>query len=129
MLFVFVLFFFKQKTAYEMRISDWSSDVFSSDLLRRVNHEIGDGHHAGTDEGGRAREQAEQDKAAADELDGAGGAGHREDFRLGEIARREAQPLHRAVGHEGGAGGHTQDRQSTRLNSSPQSAARMPYYA
>src|SRR3546814_5223594 len=31
MLFIFV-FFFKQKTAYEMRISDWSSDVCSSDL-------------------------------------------------------------------------------------------------
>src|SRR3546814_9410745 len=32
-LFDFVLFFFfKQKTAYEMRISDWSSDVCSSDL-------------------------------------------------------------------------------------------------
>src|SRR3546814_2005215 len=30
---VFVFFFFKQKTAYEMRISDWSSDVCSSDLL------------------------------------------------------------------------------------------------
>src|SRR3546814_13763928 len=29
----FVLFFFKQKTAYDMRISDWSSDVCSSDLL------------------------------------------------------------------------------------------------
>src|SRR3546814_702320 len=28
-----VLFFFKQKTAYEMRISDWSSDVCSSDLI------------------------------------------------------------------------------------------------
>src|SRR3546814_11738608 len=28
-----MLFFFKQKTAYEMRISDWSSDVCSSDLL------------------------------------------------------------------------------------------------
>src|SRR3546814_3052702 len=27
-------FFFKQKTAYEMRISDWSSDVCSSDLVR-----------------------------------------------------------------------------------------------
>src|SRR3546814_4939932 len=27
-------FFFKQKTAYEMRISDWSSDVCSSDLMR-----------------------------------------------------------------------------------------------
>src|SRR3546814_10352517 len=32
MLFVF-FFFFKQKTAYEMRISDWSSDVCSSDLF------------------------------------------------------------------------------------------------
>src|SRR3546814_11145398 len=30
--FVFVFFFFKQKTAYERRISDWSSDVCSSDL-------------------------------------------------------------------------------------------------
>src|SRR3546814_1324115 len=30
---VFCIFFFKQKTAYEMRISDWSSDVCSSDLL------------------------------------------------------------------------------------------------
>src|SRR3546814_6601999 len=29
---VYVIFFFKQKTAYEMRISDWSSDVCSSDL-------------------------------------------------------------------------------------------------
>src|SRR3546814_20147758 len=32
--FVF-FFFFKQKTAYEMRISDWSSDVCSSDLRHR----------------------------------------------------------------------------------------------
>src|SRR3546814_1355281 len=32
-------FFFKQKTAYEMRISDWSSDVCSSDLdTTRPNH-------------------------------------------------------------------------------------------
>src|SRR3546814_6504339 len=30
-----VIFFFKQKTAYEMRISDWSSDVCSSDLQPR----------------------------------------------------------------------------------------------
>src|SRR3546814_4861616 len=29
---IVVVFFFKQKTAYEMRISDWSSDVCSSDL-------------------------------------------------------------------------------------------------
>src|SRR3546814_2753400 len=32
MLYLF-FFFFKQKTAYEMRISDWSSDVCSSDLF------------------------------------------------------------------------------------------------
>src|SRR3546814_8063860 len=30
---VLYIFFFKQKTAYEMRISDWSSDVCSSDLI------------------------------------------------------------------------------------------------
>src|SRR3546814_14422895 len=30
---ILVFFFFKQKTAYEMRISDWSSDVCSSDLI------------------------------------------------------------------------------------------------
>src|SRR3546814_3503133 len=33
---VFCFFFFKQKTAYEMRISDWSSDVCSSDLIGRI---------------------------------------------------------------------------------------------
>src|SRR3546814_12248916 len=33
-----VFFFFKQKTAYEMRISDWSSDVCSSDLHWRCGH-------------------------------------------------------------------------------------------
>src|SRR3546814_8713106 len=42
-------FLFKQKTAYEMRISDWSSDVCSSDLRRRP----GAGDLAGDDPGGR----------------------------------------------------------------------------
>src|SRR3546814_4487583 len=32
---LFLFFFFKQKTAYEMRISDWSSDVCSSDLAAK----------------------------------------------------------------------------------------------
>src|SRR3546814_4305545 len=32
--YVHFFFFFKQKTAYELRISDWSSDVCSSDLPR-----------------------------------------------------------------------------------------------
>src|SRR3546814_5268960 len=38
--FLFSFFFFKQKTAYEMRISDWSSDVCSSDLLPALNGAI-----------------------------------------------------------------------------------------
>src|SRR3546814_1835322 len=37
-----VFFFFKQKTAYEMRISDWSSDVCSSDLPRLQEPDVGD---------------------------------------------------------------------------------------
>src|SRR3546814_5059173 len=37
LIYLLFFFFFKQKTAYEMRISDWSSDVCSSDLLRRVD--------------------------------------------------------------------------------------------
>src|SRR3546814_6515748 len=34
---LYFFFFFKQKTAYEMRISDWSSDVCSSDLSRSTD--------------------------------------------------------------------------------------------
>src|SRR3546814_8238968 len=43
---IFLFFFVKQNTAYEMRISDWSSDVCSSDLLlvhpddRAVDHRV-----------------------------------------------------------------------------------------
>src|SRR3546814_8945907 len=40
---VFHIFFVKQKTAYELRISDWSSDVCSSDLLGTAS---GERHHA-----------------------------------------------------------------------------------
>src|SRR3546814_3485949 len=47
-------FFFKQKTAYEMRISDWSSDVCSSDLLHP--HDGGLGHTSG------ARAQDDHDR-------------------------------------------------------------------
>src|SRR3546814_10817117 len=41
-------FFFKQKTAYEMRISDWSSDVCSSDLAALGNERL-EGFEAGID--------------------------------------------------------------------------------
>src|SRR3546814_253562 len=48
-----VVFFFKQKTAYEMRISDWRSDVCSSDLReaateRPFTSPLNDEHRAGT---------------------------------------------------------------------------------
>src|SRR3546814_4801519 len=36
---LFIFFFVKQKTAYELRISDWSSDVCSSDLRRGLGVE------------------------------------------------------------------------------------------
>src|SRR3546814_8409076 len=39
-----LVFFFKQKTAYEMRISDWSSDVCSSDLYQKGK--TTDEHHS-----------------------------------------------------------------------------------
>src|SRR3546814_1260001 len=48
--FVLFFFFFKQKTAYEMRISDWSSDVCSSDLRKSEKHRA---HGVGCDDGGR----------------------------------------------------------------------------
>src|SRR3546814_3518968 len=38
--FCCIFFFFKQKTAYEMRISDWSSDVCSSDLFTYVTYGV-----------------------------------------------------------------------------------------
>src|SRR3546814_5879511 len=43
-LYFVCLFFFKQKTAYEMRISDWSSDVCSSDLFNRMLDDISREH-------------------------------------------------------------------------------------
>src|SRR3546814_3841305 len=65
-----VFFFFKQKTAYEMRISDWSSDVCSSDLPALEQ----DGVAGGLDlrrgrvhpsqAGERQRRQAEGDQGA-----------------------------------------------------------------
>src|SRR3546814_5213183 len=56
-----LFFFFKQKTSYEMRISDWSSDVCSSDLLV-----LRPGDH-GIDRQPRTRRvRADRDRAVAD---------------------------------------------------------------
>src|SRR3546814_3204270 len=73
--FLFFFFFFKQKTAYEMRISDWSSDVCSSDLRafgifdrHREEREVeprpepaDEEHHFGRDEQDHAVAQVQLD--------------------------------------------------------------------
>src|SRR3546814_19825679 len=91
-------FFFKQKTAYEMRISDWSSDVCSSDLaellaqrplvegelhvegareagLQRLQRGIGEalGLQALVSHAGRIPQRAVADRGADDRLDAAPG--------------------------------------------------------
>src|SRR3546814_16607381 len=57
LILLLVFFFFKQKTAYEMRISDWSSDVCSSDLL---HHALAQGFHP-------SRTRARRDLSGAQE--------------------------------------------------------------
>src|SRR3546814_10346563 len=52
----FCFFFFKQKTAYEMRISDWSSDVCSSDLAWTKRFQIGNAAMSGLIAASFARE-------------------------------------------------------------------------
>src|SRR3546814_5274800 len=56
------MFVFKQKTAYEMRISDWSSDVCSSDLIRELS--LADRSvHGPRDPPGRLRKRRRQKRA------------------------------------------------------------------
>src|SRR3546814_11025684 len=61
------VFFFKQKTAYEMRISDWSSDVCSSDLAFQVSSVIA--RYDALVAAGELRPDPDQ-RAAAVRLDG-----------------------------------------------------------
>src|SRR3546814_3801443 len=115
-------FFFKQKTAYEMRISDWSSDVCSSDLRGAQRVEVGcaavqqDVRLASHDAGGRARdvEQHHVEAVAGRFVPpriGVGGVG-RAQVRVGA----DAQPRE-GVAHAFEAL-PVEDRKSTRMNSS-----------
>src|SRR3546814_19477752 len=54
-------FFFKQKTAYEMRISDWSSDVCSSDLAEGAEQHDRD-RDGGNDRGAPVLQEQEHDE-------------------------------------------------------------------
>src|SRR3546814_3192481 len=143
-MFCFVFFFFKQKTAYEMRISDWSSDVCSSDLLDlqdalTIQPVLRLAHQAGADAAvlpvGIDRHGVEP--AAVAVVAAADAAGHRagtlgqEDLGIGaalpqrDVARRvvvpdgEAAALpQRRAGGKVVVGVRPDDRKSTRLNSS-----------
>src|SRR3546814_3927638 len=76
-MYLFCCFFFKQKTAYEMRISDWSSDVCSSDL----GAELFDRRAID-----RARQRPQYPAVAIDEH----GDVERDRVAAGRIARRAA---------------------------------------
>src|SRR3546814_2498659 len=118
----FVLFFFKQKTADELRISDWSSDVCSSDLAgwrlcravspfggqRRVISSLSDCGYLQTNVIARFGKNADscpemQELLLRCEKDGALQIGE----VTGQVIRIEALIVEKAV-----------DRKSTRLNSS-----------
>src|SRR3546814_1774638 len=80
-------FFFKQKTAYEMRISDWSSDVCSSDLrLASVDPDAA-----------LVRPDQAQDAFQHHRLAGAGAADHDEALARAEL---EVDALEHALGAE-----------------------------
>src|SRR3546814_7988574 len=124
------VFFFKQKTAYEMRISDWSSDVCSSDLVLYDAHSIRshvprlfDGElpqfNIGTNGGATAAPELESVVAS---ICAASGHSHVVNgrFKGGWTARHYGRPesgIH-AIQMELAQRGYMADRKSTRLNSS-----------
>src|SRR3546814_2350551 len=62
-----MFFFFKQKTAYEMRISDWSSDVCSSDLRFRRSPEARAHHPHRWSAGVMSENEPQTDQTPADD--------------------------------------------------------------
>src|SRR3546814_5473476 len=101
------IFFFKQKTAYEMRISDWSSDVCSSDLGYAVRYALA----ALKGVGERAMEELVAERRADGPFTSLSDLARRVDPRL--LNKRQLETL-----TAGGAFDSIEDRKSTRLNSS-----------
>src|SRR3546814_2230189 len=104
-----VFFFFKQKTAYEMRISDWSSDVCSSDLDITFDLVPAGAAELGGPVGRRPAARVE------DALPGQRHVGIDEDAR--RACRRQANIVGQ-MRRQKGANLVAKDRKSTRLNSS-----------
>src|SRR3546814_8670637 len=85
---VFVFFFFKQKTAYEMRISDWSSDVCSSDLS--VCWEIDEGRFVDLIEiDAASRTKVEDTRELLDNVQYAPSRGRFKVYQIGRASCRE----------------------------------------
>src|SRR3546814_12259806 len=104
--FFLFFFFFKQTTAYEMRIIDWSSDVCSSDLVNRVRRvDAGDivvpvVERRGAGDAARARRGDEVGVARAVQR-GADEAGDEDADRAFEVGvRRRESSEERRVGDE-----------------------------
>src|SRR3546814_2468381 len=116
----FLFFFFKQKTAYEMRISDWSSDVCSSDL-RLVGQGIEQRLHQSPI---RVHSEQAEPEAAAELQDGAavpspaGCPVGRGEGEVDPLAHGEAIDALQQQGEaEAAFQLDDEDRKSTRLNS------------
>src|SRR3546814_11437730 len=91
-------FFFKQKTAYELRISDWSSDVCSSDLCRRGADLVAELARAAVAGGTEHRRDAVRDDRAVAARQSAGAA--RWLFSAGAAFRYSRRSEERRVGKE-----------------------------
>src|SRR3546814_2723907 len=89
------VFFFKQKTAYEMRISDWSSDVCSSDLQKQAAEDL-----ARTNK--RAAEDAQRDREAEVKADAQREERDRETIQQAQI-KAALRSEERRVGKESGS--------------------------
>src|SRR3546814_7696206 len=116
-----MFFFFKQKTAYDMRISDWSSDVCSSDLWGVVNifHRAGERVERELDRNEQAQRQLQREQDGSEirsvELERAIAEG------ITMIERRDTMEFFRECAAEQfriHARKAWTDRTSTRLNSS-----------
>src|SRR3546814_19227894 len=88
------LFFFKQKTAYEMRISDWSSDVCSSDLDGQDRTAFADAAVVGI---GGAAQAGENAVAFVLRAEGKIGAAHGAHQHMHEIAHAGALDAERSL--------------------------------
>src|SRR3546814_7041626 len=128
-----IFFFFKKKTAYDLRISDWSSDVCSSDLpiehdVARIDRVAGGEQQGALDHVFKLADIAGP-VVRRELVDRRGvGPGHRL-ARAGvaqDQRRGERGDVLRTLDERAGRERQDADRTSTRLNSSPSCASRMP---